>query len=179
MFKNDRKKDYELIRSINGIEYKTIEHYLQKIDWNDITCGTPTRLFHGDLQFDNIIYDGKSFTLIDWRHTFGTTDLVGDVYYDLAKLYGGIKMSYKLMKDCDNYSVSIEQDSAIFQYDTSDKLKRFEKIYLDWLDRKGYDIIKIKKITSLIYLNMSPLHEKEFGDLLYFLAREQFSECYD
>ena len=83
------------------------------------------------------------------------------------------------MKNKENYSASIESGNAIFNYKTSDNLKRFEKIYLDWLAKKGYNIVKIKKITSLIYLNMSPLHEEELGDVLYFLARQQFSECYD
>ena len=169
-FKDKRDIDYESIKKINGKNYHTIEYYLDKLDWDDITNGSPTKLFHGDLQFDNIIYNGDSFR---------TTELVGDIYYDLAKLYGGIKMSYKLMKNKENYSASIESGNAIFNYKTSDNLKRFEKIYLDWLAKKGYNIVKIKKITSLIYLNMSPLHEEELGDVLYFLARQQFSECYD
>ena len=35
----------------------------------------------------------------------------------------------------------------------------------------GYDLEKIKKITSLIFLNMAPLHEKEFGDMLFFKSK--------
>ena len=31
---------------------------------------------------------------------------------------------------------------------------------------------KDKKITSLIFLNMSPLHEKDFGDLLFFKSKQ-------
>ena len=179
MFKNDRERDYENISEINGEKYNTVEYYLNEMDWESIISGIATKVFHGDLQFDNVIFNGEKFSLIDWRHTFGTTGVIGDVYYDLAKLYGGIKMSYKLMKDSNSYSVDVKQNCATFTYSNSDNLKRFEKKYLDWVDKSGYDINKIKKITSLIYLNMSPLHEKEFGDLLYFLARQQLSECYD
>jgi hypothetical protein len=49
------------------------------------------------LQFDNILYDGKKFKLIDWRDSFGDSR-EGDLYYDFAKLLGGIEINYKLIK---------------------------------------------------------------------------------
>ena len=43
----------------------------------------------------------------------------------------------------------------------------------------GYDLNKIKTITSLIFLNMAPLHEKEFGDLLFFKSKEMLQGLND
>ena len=45
--------------------------------------------FHGDLQPENILYNSNDdkFTLIDWREGFGNNKEIGDIYYDLSKLY--------------------------------------------------------------------------------------------
>jgi hypothetical protein len=39
-----------------------------------------------------------------------------------------------------------------------------------------YNLDKVKMITSLIFLNMAPLHEKEFGDLLFFKSKEMIQD---
>ena len=41
------------------------------------------------------------------------------------------------------------------------------------------DLDKVKTITSLIFLNMAPLHEKEFGDLLFFKSKQMLQELND
>ncbi|MCX6784669.1 MAG: NTP transferase domain-containing protein [Candidatus Komeilibacteria bacterium] len=89
---------------INGVQTPSLKEIMDKIDWVYITAGIPSN-FHGDLQFDNIlvtkdpISNLEKFVLLDWRQDFaGLTDL-GDLYYDLAKLYGGVLISYQLIKD--------------------------------------------------------------------------------
>ena len=138
--------------------------------------GLPTKLFHGDLQFDNVLFaKKKSFQLIDWRQDFAGGH-IGDVYYDLAKMYGGILMSYKLMKDENNFHLNIEnvpnESKITYSYKSTDNLKSFLDYYEGWITDNEYDLIKIKNITSLIFLNMSPLHDKNFGDLLFFISKE-------
>ena len=61
--------------------------------------GIPS-FIHGDLQFDNIIYNKKlnKFILIDWRQDFAGQIEFGDLYYDIAKLYGGILLNYDYIK---------------------------------------------------------------------------------
>ena len=48
------------------------------------------------LQFDNIVYDqmNKKFYYIDWRESFADNTDGGGIYYDLAKLYGGLIFNY-------------------------------------------------------------------------------------
>ena len=41
-----------------------------------------------------------------------------------------------------------------------------------------FDLDKIKLITGLIFLNMSPLHDEKFGKMLWFKAIELLSEHY-
>ena len=52
--------------------------------------------FHGDLHFENIIYQKKKkdFVFLDWRHDFGGEIKYGDLYYDLAKINHGLIVSH-------------------------------------------------------------------------------------
>ena len=163
---------------INGKQCKSINHYLNKINWDYLFDGVATKYFHGDLQFDNIIYDDQNFYLIDWRQSFGNSTEYGDVYYDLAKLYGGILMSYKSMKEEENYKLTIMRDQVDFSFNRTKNLIRFEDAFTTWVKNSGYDFDKVKKITALIYLNMAPLHEKKFGDLLFCQSKLLLEECY-
>ena len=44
---------------------------------------------------------------------------------------------------------------------------------------KDLDLDKVKLITALIFLNMSPLHEREFGDMLFFKSKQMLQEIND
>jgi len=153
---------------INEKVCSSVFEYLNKINWGYICNGIATKLFHGDLHFDNVIYNGKSFKLIDWRNTFGGSTLYGDVYYDLAKLYGGLLMSYKLVKNKANYSFHKSFNNVTFSYSHDELLDSFKNYFEEWVTDHKYDLRKIKEITALIYLNMSPLHGDELDNLLFF-----------
>ena len=58
-------------------------------------------------------------------------------------------------------------------------MDEFKSIYEGWIINNDYDLDKIKCITALIFLNMSPLHEKEFGDLLFFKSKQMLQELND
>jgi aminoglycoside phosphotransferase (APT) family kinase protein len=62
--------------TVNGIDVDTIDHYVESIDWDWLCNTTEWRFIHGDLHFDNTIYDPftDKFTAIDWR-----TDFAGDM----------------------------------------------------------------------------------------------------
>jgi len=179
LFLDKKDESYKLTYIINGKECGSIFEYIDKIDWNYICNGISTQLFHGDLQFDNVIYDGNGFKLIDWRDTFGDSTLRGDVYYDLAKLYGGLSMSYKLVKDKKNYSFNKSFNDVTFNYNHDDLLDSFKKYFERWIINHDYDLQKIKKLTALIYLNMSPLHNDKLDDLLFFKSIYLMEELYD
>jgi thiamine kinase-like enzyme len=129
--------------------------------------------FHGDFQFDNIISTLNSFTLIDWRESFGNQSEWGDMYYDLAKLYGGLILNYGLIKEnrfsfIDNngsLNISVYQDSW-----QSEAREIFKKYIIE----KKFNFEFIKKLTALIFLNMAPLHHAPFDKLLYSLSFLQF-----
>jgi len=175
----DRDESFKGKHIVNDIETNTINELLEDFNWGKVYNGIPTKRFHGDLQFDNVIYgNDKNFYLLDWRQDFAGSN-VGDVYYDLAKMYGGILMSYKLMKDNENFSCFIDQNVVYYNYKSEPVLDKFKPIYEKWITKNGYDLDKVKLITALIFLNMSPLHEKEFGDLLFFKSKQMLQEIND
>ena len=167
----------EIEHNIDGINYKKMNYYLNKIDWSSLDDCLPSKTFHGDLQFDNIIFDGDienvdgEFKLIDWRQSFGNSTEYGDIYYDLAKLYGGLLISYYDMKK-NNFSFDDIDGNIKLNYEPSENLKYFKKYYEKWIIDNNYNLDKVKKLTFIIYLNMMPLHEKPFDLFLFYFAKK-------
>jgi hypothetical protein len=124
--------------------------------------------FHGDLQFDNILLkdDGK-FLLLDWRQDFSKIVNYGDQYYDLAKLNGGIQVSYKLIKLNKFLFHKDSLNRITIKHDIPIELVRSRKIFNSFLKNKGLDATKVDILTSLIYLNMSPMHHEPFDHFIY------------
>ena len=120
----------------------------------------------------------EKFTYIDWRESFGGSTKGGDIYYDLAKLYGGSIIPYNLMKD--ENSISLVEGSTVvsYSYPISDDLNEFRKYYEKWIVTNGFDLNKVKLITGIIFLNMSPLHDEKFAKMLWFKSIEILSEYY-
>ena len=174
MLLSQRNESYQHTHVVNEVDTNTIKDLLDNFNWDVVSSGLATELFHGDLQFDNIIYNGE-FYLLDWRQDFAGSN-IGDVYYDLAKMYGGILMSYKLMKNKENFSCFINESVVTYSHKSEPKLDEFKPMYEKWVVDSGYDLDRVKLITALIFLNMSPLHEKEFGDLLFFKSKQMLQE---
>jgi len=164
--------------TINGELRLDFETIFKNIDFNSLKNNPSYELFHGDLQFDNVIYsdDNEKFYYIDWRDSFGGNTEVGDVYYDLSKLYGGLLIPYNLMKNEDNITYNEGSENINFSFSVSSDIERFRKIYEKWVVDNGYDLKKIKMITGLIFLNMSPLHSVKFGKMLWFKSIEMLSD---
>ena len=85
----------------------------------------------------------------------------------------------KLMKDDKNFSCFINENVVNYTYKSEPALDTFMPMYENWIIKNGYELNKVKTITSLIFLNMAPLHEKEFGDLLFFKSKRMLQEIID
>lgn len=157
---------------VNGRSIPATNELLAQVPWARMSDGIPC-FMHGDLQFDNILFDVQKnrFLLLDWRQDFGGHVEFGDLYYDLAKLYGGIILNYDYIKL--NLLSYKESDQGI----TFDFAQRFQTSnYLQQLSEyiisNGYDLVKVRILVALIYLNMSPLHHYPFDKMLYSLGRD-------
>jgi len=164
--------------NINGRNYNSLDEILSSIKFDVLFDNNLYSLFHGDLQFDNIIYnsDNSKFYYIDWRESFGNRTEGGDIYYDLAKLYGGLIIPYNLMKKENSITLNEGSTAVTYTYDVSNNLTKFKTIYEKWLTDNKYDLNKVRLITGLIFLNMSPLHDDKFGKMLWFKSIEILSE---
>ena len=116
---------------INGVTYPSMKDLQDQIPIDSIFKTNPFyRLFHGDLQFENIIYnsDTQKFTYIDWRDSFGDSVSGGDVYYDLAKFYGGLLIPYNVMKDESKINVHEFGNKITYSYEVSENLVKFRHL---------------------------------------------------
>lgn len=164
---------------INGTKVEKLEHYLKKIDWEFLSKGIESN-FHGDLQFDNIIYDPrkKIFKLIDWRPEFNGSTKSGDLYYDLAKLYAGTLMSYQEIKK-GNFKFEKVDNKVFYDFSYSNSLKQSQLIIEKYFNKMNYNFDKIKLISALIFVNMSPLHSSPFSEMLYFHGLIELKKLFD
>ncbi len=144
---------------------------IRLVNWNDLVRTPIPSTFHGDLQPDNVIYNEKKFTLIDWRQDFGGLLDVGDLYYDLAKLYGGLTINYRMIKE-GKFKVELSDDKIYYDFDVNNNLIKAKEVYEKWLKEKGYDLNKIKTMTAMIFLNMAPYHHPPFNLLLYSMGKD-------
>ena len=174
------KKYFTQSFTINGVKRPSFEKIMDKIDLTSLYDNPLYSLFHGDLQFDNIVYNDEEdkFTYIDWRESFGGDTSGGDIYYDLAKMYGGTLIPYNLAKLPNFVSLNEGVSFIDYSYSKSDNLTKFVNLYKNWIIKEGWDWKKIKLITALIFLNMSPLHDEKFGKMLWFKSLELFDEIY-
>lgn len=172
---HDNKGEGQANKKVNNAEVPHVNKLLANVDWDYLSQGTPSN-FHGDLQFDNILVSSSpsnskhAFTLLDWRQDFGGLTNVGDQYYDLAKLYGGILLPYNLIKE-GMFSFEEGGKSVHYSFYTKHNLIEAKEEFENFVAKNNFDLKKIKIITALIFLNMSPLHTPDFDSLVYHLGR--------
>lgn len=155
---------------INGVDIPPLGPMLRELDWKGICEGKPARI-HGDFQFDNIVCGDEEFSVIDWRQDFGGLIECGDLYYDLAKLLGGSIISYKDIKKGE-FKFSLTNHEAFYSYKISNELVDARMVVEEFITKHGYSLSKVRNLTALIFLNMSPLHNDPFDHLLYFMGRK-------
>ena len=171
--------DWSEPRSVNGTEVRTLDQYLDNIDWDSLCNNHAWRFIHGDLHFDNTIYNPQTdqFTVIDWRTDFGGS-LSGDLYYDLAKMLGGLWLSYKAIKN-DEFHYTENCDSATISVPSVPDVEEYQEILKNWIIKHGLDWNKVLTLVPLIYLNMSPLHDYPFDKFLVSLSQYHFQKLYE
>mgnify|MGYP001166795657 FL=1 len=162
--KYDIKKDDS--KMINGLKVDTIDKLLNKVPWDQLYQGFASQI-HGDLQFDNIIFNknNSQFRLIDFREDFGGNIKVGDIYYDLAKLNGGIELNYSKIK---KNQFKFTEKNASIEYSLKWKNYLYKKILKNYIIKNNFSYFRVQLITGLIFLNMCPLHKSPFDRLLFF-----------
>ena len=167
---------YDCMSNVNGETLPLLKELFAKLDWDYLCDGIPATI-HGDLQCDNILVAkdkrGRKdqFILIDWRQDFGGLVNVGDLYYDLAKMYAGLMMSYELIKE-GMFTFDMSGPSVFYKYYLKNDLMEAREEFERFILKNNFDLYKIKILASIVFLNMAPLHNDPFNLILYFLGKK-------
>jgi len=155
--------------NINNVIIPDIYELLKKIP-SDYLCNIDAYNFHGDFILDNIIKTDNGFKLLDWRQDFGGLIDVGDIYYDLAKLYHNIHFNHaNIVKNL--YHIEIKNEKVTVDlccnFNLISQLKDFET----FIKQKNLDFNKVKLLAAIIWINMAPLHEHPLDLFLYYFGK--------
>jgi hypothetical protein len=154
---------------INGLKCSKIVDCIKSLPENLIVNNTFVK-FHGDFILDNIIKTSDSFKLIDWRHEFDKELYYGDIYYELSKLRHNIIFNHSNILN-NLFEIEYKNDEVFVDlkcnYFLINQLNDFEK----FVNENNYDINKIKIITSIIWLNMSPLYHGKLSEFLFYFGK--------
>lgn len=154
-------EDLDCKSIINGISVDPVEELLDMIDFKALSQGQPVG-FHGDFILDNILYSNNEFVLLDWRQDFSGCLSCGDIYYDLAKLNHNLTVNHAVIDR--GWFDSSPENCSIFINSTNLECK---KILCEFTKKNNLDLGKIEILTSIIWLNMAPLHEYPFNKFLF------------
>ncbi|MAG27117.1 hypothetical protein CMI47_16395 [Candidatus Pacearchaeota archaeon] len=168
--------ELDRISVINGIEVEPIEDMLNKVDWDWFYERAIPSYFHGDLQPENILYDNSKdkFVLIDWRQRFGSSIEIGDVYYDLGKIYHAIMINgQSILKDMFSYN-RIGSNVSVEFYAKSN-LVYFMDIFKKFCSDNNYDWNNVELLGILQYFNICTLYDNfkdgQYGNFLFLYGK--------
>jgi NDP-sugar pyrophosphorylase family protein len=154
---------------INGEKVPIIKEIFKKIDFEWLCMGNQSN-FHGDFILDNIIKTKDGYTLLDWRQNFGGLIKSGDMYYDLAKLNHNLTVNHGIVNK-NQFTIKISNKDVNCDIMRKENLVECQKILFGFAKDKKYDDKKIRILTALIWLNMSPLHYHPFDLFLFYFGK--------
>lgn len=160
-------KDVEMI--INGEQVPTIKKMLKMIDF-DWLCSAEQSGFHGDFILDNLLKSKSGYVLLDWRQNFGGLLKSGDMYYDFSKLNHNLTVNHEII-NMDLFKIEIGKNEVICDIYRKENLVQCQRTLFEFLTKNGFDVRKVKILTALIWLNMSPLHHHPFDLFLFYFGK--------
>ena len=172
--KNDEnlKFYYENKITINGKKYHSIKTYMDKLldtlnKYNLLNSIEPFCIIHGDLCFNNIIFNENKMYLIDPRGSFGKVGIYGDQIYELSKISHSVTGYDSIINDL--FYLNVNEHNEIFYVLNESKNQHIFRKYFKQLVNKN-DLEKIYLIESLLFLSMIPLHNENYKHQLMMLS---------
>ncbi len=166
------------VQIINNKNIGSIYDLINKIDFERLS-NTTQSLFHGDFILENILKCDNEYKLIDWRQDFAGNIEIGDKYYDLAKLRHNIFLNHENIINNLFELKYINVNSVIIDlkcnYNHISQIEDFD----NFVNQNGMDLFKIKVLTSLIWINMAPLHHNPFNDFLFLFGKYNLFKLLD
>ncbi|EOH92045.1 hypothetical protein [Enterococcus pallens] len=154
---------YENAPSINGVTYQPVKEImgqlLNLLEDNQLISEKPASIIHGDFCLSNILFEvsNQLVKLIDPRGKFGSFDIYGDEFYDIAKIMHSFEGAYDhIITD----QFTLEQETATVYSYTIHKTELQNEIteLVNESIAKRYPIEQVRLIEGLLFLSMIPLH---------------------
>lgn len=159
--------DQEIV--INDERVPSVSDLFKKIDFAWLS-DTEQVMFHGDFILDNMLKTKNGYCLLDWRQDFGGLIKAGDMYYDLAKLNHNLTVNHGIIND-NLFTITVRDDHVECDILRKERLVQCQQVFFDFLRERGLDQQKVRMLTALIWLNMSPLHHHPFDLFLFYFGK--------
>jgi choline kinase len=150
---------------INGVAVPSMIEIMKILQGEGLELGYQS-VIHGDFILDNILSVENGFLAIDWRQDFAGLIEVGDLYYDLAKLNHSLTMPHRQLKSR-NYECKTSELDTQIRITRLPELVECERSLEEFVKLRGLSMRKVKLLTALIWINMSPLHSHPLDIFLF------------
>ena len=154
---------HETAPTINGVTYQPLKEVmgqlLSVLEGHNLIGSKAASIIHGDFCLSNILFEvsNQLVKLIDPRGKFGSFDIYGDDFYDIAKIMHSFEGAYDhIITD----QFTLEHESAtVYSYviHKTDLQKEITEVVNESI-AKRYPIELVRLIEGLLFLSMIPLH---------------------
>ncbi|MGL9727568.1 hypothetical protein [Enterococcus sp. DIV0756] len=155
---------YEHSPEINGIQYLPLKDIIGNLErvlkHYGLLQTKAAHVIHGDFCLSNILLDRESnlIKLIDPRGQFGSFDIYGDEFYDIAKILHSFEGSYDHIIT-DHFELNEATDTSYtYHFEKSELQENITKLVNQKVG-ENYEIQQIRLIEGLLFLSMIPLHK--------------------
>jgi hypothetical protein len=148
--------------TINEKKFKNLESLDKEIKCKirDLYNKNDFCIMHGDLCFNNILYDIYSHIIrvIDARGSFGELKgIYGDRKYDVAKLTHSVIGQYDYIVN-NIFKVKIEDNKIFYWIPRRKNYEYLKNLNLKLIEKYNYSYDDIIFLVGLIFVSMTPLH---------------------
>ena len=92
------------------------------------------------------------------------------MYYDISKMNHNTVVNHKIVTD-GLFEVSKTPNGIICDIYRSNRLVECQDRLMNVIKNRNININKVNILTSVIWLNMAPLHEKKLGLFLFYFGK--------
>ncbi len=147
---------------INNKKYKNINLLDKQIKQKiiDLYSEDDFTIMHGDLCFNNILYDLYSniIRMIDTRGSFGKCKgIYGDRKYDIAKLTHSVIGQYDYIVN-NIFKIQISNGQIFYEIPKRENYEYLKTLNVKLIEKNNYSYEDIIFLVGLLFVSMTPLH---------------------
>ncbi|WPL38944.1 histidine phosphatase family protein [Malacoplasma iowae] len=158
---------------INNKEYYSIKTYMEKLldvlnGYNLLNSKEMFCIIHGDLCFNNIIFNDNKMYLIDPRGSFGEKGIYGDQIYELAKISHSISGYDSIINNL--FYLNVTDKNQIYYCLKKNDNEELFRTFFEKMISSEETLKKVYLVESLLFLSMIPLHKENYRHQLVMLS---------